>query len=69
MASTDTGFWPSTRRELSPRPIPITIRPPEISFRVASALAVTVGSRVPGLVTQGPILIFVVLAAISVKIG
>ena len=35
----------------------------------ASALAVTVGSRVPGLVTQGPILIFVVPAAIRVKIG
>jgi len=49
--------------------MPITIRPPEISFRVASALAVTVGSRVPGLVTQGPILMVFVLAAISVKIG
>ena len=49
--------------------MPITIRPPEIAFRVASALAVTVGSRVPGLVTQGPILMVRVLAAINVKIG
>src|SRR6202165_5869626 len=49
--------------------MPITIRPPEISFRVASALAVTVGSRVPGLVTQGPILMVRGVAAISVKLG
>ena len=29
------GVLPMTRRELSPRPIPMIMRPPEISFRVA----------------------------------
>jgi hypothetical protein len=60
---------PITRRALSPRPIPITIRPPEISFNVARALAVTVMSRVAGFVTQGPIRIRSVFAAISVNTG
>ena len=45
------------------------MRPPEISFSVASALAVTVMSRVAGFVTQGPIRRRSVLAAISVKTG
>ncbi len=49
-----TGCWPITRRAESPRPIPITIRPPEMSCRVAYALASTVGSRVPGFVTKWP---------------
>jgi len=49
--------------------MPITIRPPEISFNVASALAVTVTSRVAGLVTHGPIRIRFVFRAISVKTG
>ncbi len=38
----------------SPRPIPQTVRLPYISFSVANGDAVTVQSRVPGLVTIGP---------------
>ena len=63
------GFFPSTRRALSPRPIPRSIRPPEMTLRVASALAVTLGSRVAGLVTQVPRRMRVVLSAISVSSG
>src|SRR5258707_448119 len=48
------GGLPRTRRAESPRPIPRSIRPPEISSSVASAEAVTVGSRVPGFVTRRP---------------
>ena len=29
-----TGFLPITRRELSPRPMPSSMRPPEIKLRV-----------------------------------
>ena len=43
-----------TRTAESPRPIPHTVRLPYISFRVAYVLAVTVQSRVAGLVTIGP---------------
>ena len=64
-----TGFLPSTRRELSPRPIPNSMRPPEIRFRVANRLAVTVRSRTAGLVTQGPSRIFRVAFAIKVSSG
>ena len=49
--------------------MPISIRPPEISFSVAMAEAVTVGSLVTGLVTHGPMWMLEVPAAISVKIG
>ena len=38
----------------SPRPMPHTVRLPYISFSVAYRLAVTVQSRVAGLVTIGP---------------
>ena len=69
MCSTVTGGLPITRRALSPRPIPNTMRPPEISFSVASALAVTVMSRVAGFVTQGPIRIRSVFEAIRVNTG
>ena len=69
ISSTDTGFLPMTRRALSPRPIPTTILPCEISFSVAMALAVTVTSRVAGLVTHGPIRMRSVPVAISAKIG
>ena len=48
------GGLPSTRRALSPRPIPRSIRPPLSSSRTASADAVTLGSRVAGFVTQVP---------------
>ena len=47
-------FFPMTRRELSPRPIPISMRPCEIWFRVAIKLAVTVASRTTGFVTHVP---------------
>ena len=68
-SATSTGFWPITRRAESPRPIPITIRPFEMSCSVAYALASTVGSRVPGFVTQWPSLIVFVCAAASVSSG
>ena len=63
------GFLPITRRALSPRPMPRSIRPPLISFSVASADAVTVTSRVAGLVTQVPRRIRSVAVAISVSSG
>ena len=43
-----------TRTAESPRPIPQTVRLPNISFNVAKSDAVTVQSRVAGLVTIGP---------------
>ncbi len=58
-----------TRTAESPRPIPITVRLPNISFSVANALAVTVQSRVSGFVTIGPTITLRVLARICVKIG
>src|SRR5437879_806114 len=48
------GPLPRTRRAESPRPIPRSMRPPLTWLSVASALAVTEGSRVAGLVTQVP---------------
>ena len=63
------GGLPSTRRAESPRPMPRSIRPPLISFSAASALAVTLGSLVAGLVTHVPRRIDVVLSAITVRIG
>ena len=64
-----TGVRPSTRWAESPRPMPSSMRPPEISWRVAIADAVTVGSLVTGLVTQVPRWIVVVACAHSAKIG
>ena len=49
-----TGRWPITRRAESPRPMPHTVRLPNMSFSVANSDAVTDQSRVPGLVTIGP---------------
>ena len=43
-----------TRTAESPRPMPHTVRFPYISLSVAYVLAVTVQSRVAGLVTIGP---------------
>jgi hypothetical protein len=43
-----------TRTAESPRPIPQIVRLPYISFNVAYVDAVTVQSRVAGLVTIGP---------------
>lgn len=43
-----------TRTALSPRPMPTIVRLPNISLSVAKTDAVTVQSRVAGLVTKGP---------------
>ena len=67
--ATVVGFFPITRRELSPRPIPSTMRPPERAFSVARALAVTSTVRTRGLVTQVPKRMRSVLSAISVSNG
>ena len=48
------GRWPSTRMAESPRPMPHTVRLPNMSLSVANSEAVTVQFRVPGLVTIGP---------------
>ena len=53
-----------TRRAESPRPIPHTVRSPNISFKVANSDPVTVQSRVPGFVTIGPTFIRRVAARI-----
>ena len=58
------GFFPSTRRAESPRPIPQIVRLPNVSLSVANSEAVTVGSRVAGLVTNGPTVIRSVAASI-----
>ena len=63
------GGLPRTRRAESPRPMPRSIRPSEISSSVASADAVTDGSRVPGLVTQVPRRMRSVAPAIRVRSG
>ena len=61
------GFWPITRTAESPRPMPITIRPPEMSCSVAYAAAVTAGWRVAGFVTQWPSFIVFVCSVSSVR--
>ena len=48
------GLRPMTRIAESPRPMPQTVRLPNMSLSVANSEAVTVQSRVPGLVTIGP---------------
>ena len=49
-----TGLPLITRTAESPRPMPQIVRLPYISFSVANSDAVTVQSRVAGLVTIGP---------------
>ena len=66
---TGTGFCPMTRRAESPRPMPMIMRPSEMSCSVAYALATTVGSRVPGFVTMWPSLSFSVACAASAMVG
>ena len=68
-SATFTGRSPIVRRAESPRPMPMIIRPPEMSWSVANALAVTVGSRVPGLVTFRPRCSVVVACAAMVRSG
>ena len=58
------GLFPMTLMAESPRPIPHTVRSPYMSLRVAKTEAVTVQSRVPGLVTMGPTTIVSVTASI-----
>src|ERR1700751_3890205 len=53
----DTGACPMYRRAESPRPIPQIVRFPNVSFSVANKDAMTDQSRVPGLVTMGPMTI------------
>ncbi len=55
----------STRTAESPRPIPHTVRLPYISLSVAYTDAVTVQSRVAGLVTIGPTITRLVSARIA----
>ena len=61
-----TGFSPSVRTALSPRPIPRTTRPGCRSASVACALAVTDGWRVSGFVTPLPTTIRSVAASACV---
>ena len=68
-SATFTGCSPIVRRAESPRPMPMIIRPPEMSCSVAKPLAVTVGSRVPGLVTFRPRCSVEVACAASVSSG
>ena len=67
--ATVVGRCPRTRRELSPRPMPISMRPPEMRFSVANRLAVTVRSQTAGLVTIVPSRTLLVLAANRARIG
>src|SRR5437773_10502205 len=67
--SSVVGFLPRTRRELSPRPMPSSMRPWEARLRVAKRLAEPVTSRTAGLVTQVPRRIVFVLEAMSVRSG
>src|SRR5450755_989757 len=53
-SASETGLPLMTRTAESPRPMPHTVRLPNISFSVANVDAVTVQSRVAGLVTIGP---------------
>ncbi len=59
------GLPLSTRTAESPRPMPQTVRLPNISLRVAKTDAVTVQSRVAGLVTIGPTITRCVSARIA----
>jgi len=52
--ASEDGVRPSTRMAESPRPIPHTVRLPNMSFSVANSDAVTDSSRDSGLVTIGP---------------
>ena len=54
------GFFPMVRTALSPRPIPMKTLSPMTEQRVAAILEVTVMCLVIGLVTKGPMLIFLV---------
>ena len=59
------GLRPSTLIAESPLPMAQTVRSPYMSFSVANIEAVTVQSRVPGLVTIGPTTISLVPASMA----
>ncbi len=64
------GFFrsmPSSAKPDTPAPMPSTARPPEISSRVAIAIAVSAGCRANGSVTQGPSATRLVLAAMTAR--
>jgi len=65
ISPTLTGAPFVTRTAESPRPMPHTVRLPYISLRVAYVDAVTVQSRVAGLVTMGPTVTFRVAARMA----
>src|SRR5487761_1228286 len=46
--ASEVGWWPITRSAESPRPMPHTVRLPNISLRVANCDAMTDQSLVPG---------------------
>ena len=62
--ASDAGLRPRTRIAESPRPMPHTVRRPNMSLRVANSDAVTDGSRDSGLVTIGPTVTLAVCARI-----
>ena len=55
ISATVAGLQPRVLTALSPDPTPRIPRPPDMSWIVSMALAVTLGWRVRGLVTPGPI--------------
>ena len=57
ISASRTGLPLITRTAESPRPIPQIVRLPYISLSVANRDAITVQSRVAGLVTIGPTII------------
>ena len=59
------GLPCSVRTAESPRPIPQIVRLPYISLSVANSDAMTVQSRVAGLVTMGPTMTLRVAARIA----
>ena len=63
----EIGLPPITRNAESPRPIPQTVRSPNISFIVANMEAMTVQSRWTGLVTIGPTRTLEVAASMAGK--
>ena len=67
MVAAVAGFSPMFRTALSPAPSPRTARPPDSSSMLAIAPAVTVGWRVIGLVTPGPIFARAVFSATRVS--
>jgi len=64
-----SGFLAKDARELSPRPMPSSMRPWEARLSVAKRLAETVTSRTAGLVTQVRGRIFLGVGGMRVRRG